>query len=179
MSESPQAAAEAGMEQALRAERVAAWKTDAARWIEAQPAGLLFTADDLVEAIGLPDTGPGRNNVVGAWIGSQRKQRRIEFTGELRTSRRVEGHGNLQRQWRVLVDGDRVGGDAALLGPDGVSSSPGVSEASAADATGPGFPLRSDPAAAAAEDVADAPPGGPPDMEPGWLLRSLQAEAAA
>lgn len=94
-------AADAGMEEALRAERVGRWKEQAEWWLEQQVSGFVFTADDLVASIGLPDTGPARNNVVGAWINAQARHRRIEFSGELRKSRREAGHGNLQRVWRV------------------------------------------------------------------------------
>ena len=94
-------AADQGMEQALRAQRVADWKQRAAWWLQGRSDGSVFTADDLVAAVGLPDTGPARNNVVGAWISAQAKTGLIEFTGELVKSRRVEGHGNLQRRWRV------------------------------------------------------------------------------
>jgi hypothetical protein len=99
-----EAAADAGMDEALRAERVARWKEQAEWWLEQQEPGFVFTADVLVADIGLPDlpdAGPARNNVVGAWINAQARHRRIEFSGELRKSRREAGHGNLQRVWRV------------------------------------------------------------------------------
>lgn len=164
-------AGDAGMARALRAERVARWREQADQWLDAQPYGTLFTADDLVAAVGLPDSGQGRNNVVGAWVGSQARRGLIEFTGRMGKSRRVEGHGNLQRLWRVKEPPrERVGGDAERLGPDGVSSSPAtVGREPAA--------VSSDPAVAGG--LADAPPGGSSDMAPGWLLRSLQGEEAA
>lgn len=96
-----EAAADAGMEEALRAERIARWKEQAEWWLEQQEPGFIFTADDLVADIGLPDHGAARNNVVGAWINAQARHRKIEFSGELRKSRREAGHGNLQRVWRV------------------------------------------------------------------------------
>lgn len=98
-----EAAADEGMEEALRAERVARWKEQAEWWLEQQEPGFVFTADDLVADIGLPDTGPARNNVVGAWVNAQARHRRIEFSGELRKSRREAGHGNLQRVWRLCT----------------------------------------------------------------------------
>lgn len=97
----PDAAAAAGMDEALHAERIRVWKLQADAWLDEQPQGALFTADDLIAAIGKPDVGQGRNNAVGAWINAQRNRRRIEFTGRISKSRRVEGHGNMQRLWRV------------------------------------------------------------------------------
>ena len=92
--------AEAGMRKALAAERVEAWKADALYWLCGRPIGLEFTADDLVDAVGLPDVGTNRNNVIGAFMRAQSATGRIEFTGELRKSERVVRHGNLNRVWR-------------------------------------------------------------------------------
>lgn len=140
------------MEQALHAERVAEWKRQAGRWLDDQPQGRLFTADTLVDAVGKPDTGQGRNNAIGAWIGAQSKGKRIEFTGRLSKSDRVEGHGNLQKLWRVKDQREeRAGGDVDDLGPQavgGVSSSTfGLEEASGAADTADG----------AATDVSSSP----------------------
>lgn len=201
----PDAAAREGMEKALRAERVTHWKAQAERWLDQQHQGRLFTADDIVGDIGLPDVGPGRNNVVGAWINAQQARNRIEFTGRMSKSSRVEGHGNLQRLWRVKDE--RAGGDADL--GRGVSSNPLPTkrveaattlearggwdeprhpEADAATASRP--PLRAE-ADAIAEGVraetrpeeggTECDPGSAlnAETEPGWLLRSLQAEEAA
>ena len=85
---------------AFGADRVQVWKTDAAFWLRGRLPGDEFTADDLVTAIGLPDRGPGRNNVVGAWFSAQSKAGRIEWTGRFAKSARVIGHRNLQRVWR-------------------------------------------------------------------------------
>lgn len=92
-------AAREGMSKALRAERVQLWKTLAGDELEQMDSGTTFTADDLVAVIGLPDVGPGRNNVVGAWINGRSKKGEIAFTGSLRKSERVARHGNLQRVW--------------------------------------------------------------------------------
>lgn len=97
-----EAARDQGMGQALRAERVLAWKAAAAAWLGEQPRGRVFTADDLVAAIGLPDSGVARNNVVGAWVAAQARRGRIVWTGEWRKSRRVIGHRNPQRVWKVM-----------------------------------------------------------------------------
>lgn len=94
-------AGEVGMDDARRAARVQAWKDAADAWLELLPAGREFTADDLVRAIGLPDFGVARNNVVGAWTSAKSKAGRIVWTGTFRKSERVVGHGNLQRVWRV------------------------------------------------------------------------------
>lgn len=209
MSPSAERAADAGMEQALHAERVQLWKQQAERWLDEQPQGRLFTADDLVGDVGLPDVGQGRNNVVGAWTNAQQRRRRIEFTGRLDKSRRVEGHGNLQRLWRVKDE--RAGGDAERLGPDGVSSSPSRAsvpqqkvEASTTSEASEGWDDQADPEqtcdgghgqdvapTGSADDVraetaltandGEGDPGSAlkADQEPGWLMRSLMTEEAA
>lgn len=92
-------AAEEGMEQAYKAERVQAWKDSASAWFDALPSGFHFTADMLVSAVGLPDAGPARNNVVGAWFSSRSKTGLVTWTGRWSTSKRVVGHGNPQRIW--------------------------------------------------------------------------------
>jgi len=94
--------ADVGMSNAYRAARVAAWKTHASAWLDRQPSGREIVADDLVRVIGLPDIGPARNNVVGAWFSAQSKRGRIVFAQRLRKSERSERHGNLQRVWRVV-----------------------------------------------------------------------------
>lgn len=91
--------AELGMDRASRAERVAIWKANAEGWIHSLPTGYLFTADDLVRAIGLPEPGAEKNNVVGAIFSAQAKRGVIYFCGTFRRSQRVIGHGNLQRIW--------------------------------------------------------------------------------
>ncbi len=102
--EAARAAGEAGMDRALNAERVEAWKGAAASWLAAQPAGRVFQADDLVAAIGLPDL-PGErerpNNVVGAWFSAQSKSGAIVWIGRFGKSARIAGHGNAQRLWMV------------------------------------------------------------------------------
>lgn len=94
-------ASEQGQAQALRAERVTIWKAAASSWLSHRQEGDEITADKLVEAIGLPDEGVARNNVVGAWFSSMSKSGRITWTGNLVKSERVIGHQNLQRVWRV------------------------------------------------------------------------------
>jgi len=212
MSDRADSAAGAGMEQALRAERVQVWKQNAERWLDGQHQGRLFTADDLVADIGLPDVGQGRNNVVGAWINAQQKRQRIEFTGRLDKSRRVEGHGNLQRLWRVKDERNELEETPPSPFDGGVSSSPRgsayptqrVEAATTLEARG-GWDEPRHPEADAAtaptanqrgadasaesvraetrreEDGTEVDPGSDlnADQEPGWLLRSLQAEEAA
>ncbi len=95
-------AAQAGMDLASQAERVQLWKQAAAAWFSNLPAGAWITADDMVAEIGLPDTGPGRNNVVGAIFSAASKTGMIVFTGRFRHSERVVRHGNLQRVWRKV-----------------------------------------------------------------------------
>lgn len=103
--ELPTRLADEAMERVMAAERVAEWKRKADDYLATFGYGLYphtFTADDLVAAIGRPDFGPARNNVVGAWFNAQAKAGRIEWTGMFRKSTRPEGHGNQQRVWRVV-----------------------------------------------------------------------------
>jgi len=94
--------ADAGMNTALNADRAQPWRMRASAWLLAQPAGIEFTADDLVAVIGLPDVGVNRNNAVGAWVAAQARLGRIVWTNRYRRSARVVRHGNLQRVWRVI-----------------------------------------------------------------------------
>lgn len=98
--EQAELAAEAGMAQAASADRVQLWKQAATTWIGLLEPGVEFTADDLVRAVGLPDVGPNRNNVVGAVFSGAARSRLIVFAGRLRRSERLVRHGNLQRVWR-------------------------------------------------------------------------------
>jgi hypothetical protein len=102
--EGAEAAKQEGMDAALNAERVSIWRAAADAWLEHREEGDLFTADDLVEAIGLPEFIGERervNNVVGAWVNAQSRAKRIVWTKDTRTSQRVVGHGNQQKVWRV------------------------------------------------------------------------------
>jgi hypothetical protein len=178
------------MEQALQAESNAAWMDRADRWLAEQPRGRLFSSDDIVAAIGRPhQIAAGKNNVIGAWTNSRARLGRMEDTGRMVRSKRVEGHGNKQALWRVQVPEDqhRVGGDAGdrdaprvaagageidLPARAGVSSSPlrsGDESAAAVgqdavSSSGPSLLTRSELERAAADGLADAPPGGPPDV---------------
>jgi len=78
------------------------WKSDAGVWLDSQPSGTHFTCDDLTRAIGLPDQGANRNNVVGAWINGQARTGRIMFAQRMRKSSRVDRHVGLQRVWVVV-----------------------------------------------------------------------------
>lgn len=94
-------AKQTGMELADQAPRVRNWKAAAAKWLSEQQAGRIFTADDLVAEIGLPDEGKDRNNAVGAWVAGMSASGRIVFTGKFRPSERVIRHRNSQRVWKV------------------------------------------------------------------------------
>ena len=99
---SPELAAEAanqGMAQAWKADRVQEWKIRAGAWLEDLPSGSEFVSDDLVADVGLPDLGPNRNNVVGAFFSGQAKRGSIRFAGRMRRSKRIIRHGNPQRVW--------------------------------------------------------------------------------
>jgi hypothetical protein len=92
-----------GMANALQAERVALWREVADEWLIHLAPGTVFDADDLVNAVGLPDSEDGginRNNALGGWFGAKSKQGMIFFTGQHVQSKRPERHGNWQKQWR-------------------------------------------------------------------------------
>lgn len=94
--------ASAGMSQALRAERVTAWKQQADAWLASQTQGTVLIADDLIRDIGLPDLpGPALNNVIGAWFSAKSRIGSLVFLQRHEKSARPEGHGNLQRVWRI------------------------------------------------------------------------------
>lgn len=93
--------AENGMELAVQANRVQTWKEQAERWINAKPQGFEFSADDLVYAIGVPDEGANKNNVVGAWFNAKSKARAITFTGRMKKSSRVSRHTGITRVWTI------------------------------------------------------------------------------
>jgi hypothetical protein len=100
-SKEAQRLADEGMSNAMRAQRVTLWKEMANAWLASQPSGVEITADDLTRAVGLPDIGPARNNVVGAWFSGRAKAGKLVFAGRMRKSLRVERHGNVQRVWVV------------------------------------------------------------------------------
>lgn len=89
---------EAGMEAALSSWAAMDWSDMAERWLLARSQS--FTADDLVDAIGLPRGLPGanQNNAVGALIQAWSRRGAIHATGT-RTAKRPESHGRLLRVW--------------------------------------------------------------------------------
>jgi hypothetical protein len=94
--------AQVGMNQASQAERVRLWKMFAASWFDNLSRGDRVTSDDLIRLIGLPDSGPNRNNVIGAIFGAAARTGKIRFTGEMRKSERIARHVGLQRVWERL-----------------------------------------------------------------------------
>jgi hypothetical protein len=92
-----------GMDRASAAKRVQDWKLEADHWLAHQPTGAMVTADDLIEAVGVPDMGANRVNVVGAWFSSKAKLRFIRFTGRMQKSERRTRHTGLQRVW-IIID---------------------------------------------------------------------------
>jgi len=91
-----------GMARAVRADRVQAYKTAAWEWISDQRRGMEIAADDLTLAIGVPDEGANRVNVIGALFSAWAKAGLIVFTGRIRPSDRISRHKGFQRVWRVL-----------------------------------------------------------------------------
>ena len=77
------------------------WKAD--DWLSYLEPGSTFTADSLVENIGLPTFEDGRpnNNGVGGYIAGLVRRKRIAAAGYT-TSDRVTNHGRVLRIWRIL-----------------------------------------------------------------------------
>jgi hypothetical protein len=73
------------------------WWAEATRWIDRQPVGLRFTADDLIDAIGLPHGSP---NQVGAIIRTWAVQDITEPVGYAEATRQ-SSHGRVLRIWQV------------------------------------------------------------------------------
>ena len=71
------------------------WDWRAQQWIIELGRGRMFTADDLVDAIGLP---VGSSNQVGAFFHWLSKACIITFHGYT-TSKRKSNHGRLIREW--------------------------------------------------------------------------------
>lgn len=95
------ATAPTGIEAAERAmagvNRDPEWAHRAARWIGDQPIGSSFTADHLIDALGLPE---GSENQVGATIRAWSSAKIIRPEGVTK-ARRKESHGRLIRVWKV------------------------------------------------------------------------------
>jgi hypothetical protein len=73
------------------------WWQEADLWLELQPLGTLFTADDLVSMIGKPHGSP---NQIGARLRSWARTRAIHPHGYIEASRK-ESHGRVIRVWEV------------------------------------------------------------------------------
>ena len=78
------------------------WKDKATEWLSYLEPGDTFTADSLVENIGLPSYEDGRpnNNGVGGFIAGLARKRRILPAGYT-TSERVTNHNRVLRIWRI------------------------------------------------------------------------------
>jgi hypothetical protein len=76
-----------------------AWWEEADRWLELQPIGDTFTADDLVSVIGKPVGSP---NQIGARLRSWAGQDAIAHVGFAEATRR-ESHGRVVRIWQVMA----------------------------------------------------------------------------
>jgi hypothetical protein len=81
----------------LKPKRDHGWWAEATRWLDRQPLGLRFTADDLVDAIGLPH---GTSNQVGAAIRTWAVQDLIDPVGYTEATRH-SSHGRVLRIWQV------------------------------------------------------------------------------
>lgn len=87
---------------ALRAKQ--GWHALADAWFATVRIGETFTADSLIEAVGLPaDSATNANNAVGAFIGSlaRSKPALVRAIG-YDTSKRAESHARVVRVWQKL-----------------------------------------------------------------------------
>lgn len=91
--------ADKGMDRAGAAVRVIEWRHDAGRWFMLLPVGTEFTADDLVKAVGLPDEGQNRNNVIGSFFNALATAKFIRWTGKTYKSERITRHTGMNRVW--------------------------------------------------------------------------------
>lgn len=82
-----------------RVKRDEGWWAEAAQWINTQPLGVRFTADDLVESIGLPH---GTGNQVGACVRAWAASDRITPVGYAEATRQ-SSHGRVLRIWQVVA----------------------------------------------------------------------------
>lgn len=73
------------------------WSYDAGTWRRGLPEGATFTADDLIDALGLPD---GHPNQVGAVINQWHKAHLIAYSGTA-PSRRASNHARRIVVWRA------------------------------------------------------------------------------
>lgn len=60
--------------------------------------GLMFTADDIVEIIGLPSSGKNKNNAVGALIAGAAREGLIKKIGYT-TAKRKQSHSRIICRW--------------------------------------------------------------------------------
>ena len=75
------------------------WSIQAQDWIWDRPRGTRFTADDLINAIGLPNPSePNSNNAVGAALSAARKGDLITPNGYT-PSTRAASHARIIRVW--------------------------------------------------------------------------------
>ena len=79
-----------------RTKKDARWWVEAGRFLNTLSPGALFTADDLVELIGLPD---GSSNQVGACVRGWAAADLIKAHG-YEESTRKSNHGRVVRVWR-------------------------------------------------------------------------------
>ena len=91
--------ADEGMDKASAATRNFEWQHDAGRWFMSLPVGTELTADDLTKAVGLPDQGQNRNNVVGAFFNGLAEMKLIQWTGKTVKSQRIDRHTGMIRVW--------------------------------------------------------------------------------
>jgi len=91
--------AKEGMDKAYGAKRAFEWQHEAGRWFMLLPLGTEICADDLVKAVGLPDQGQNKNNVVGAFFNGLAKAKFLRWTGKTMKSERIDRHTGMNRIW--------------------------------------------------------------------------------
>lgn len=97
---------EEGMAKALSKRGIEDWQEAAKTWLWRLPAGRRFTAEDLVDAVGLPigEESAGRNNAVGALMNGIAKRGVIRNTSDYTKAKRPASHGRVIAVWeRTLL----------------------------------------------------------------------------
>jgi hypothetical protein len=97
---------EEGMEKALSNTSTSEWQEAAKLWLWRLPAGRTFTAEDLVDAVGLPvgEESAGKNNAVGALMNGIAKRGVIRNTSDYTKAKRPASHGRVIAVWeRTLL----------------------------------------------------------------------------
>jgi hypothetical protein len=94
--------ADIGMERAAGTTGAKLWAFKATEVLDNYAIGKLFSADDIIGAIGLAnDVNPNNNNYVGPWFAKMKELGRIVEVGRI-YSKRATNHGKKIPQYRKV-----------------------------------------------------------------------------